>query len=205
MKMKHELIALCMRNNLYMPEIFEEYDSEAWIKFIEQFDGIDLSRVDHLPNWSVYIRLWGYWRSMNRDLLKKWFDWNTHTTPIFEVSAGAGDKADNQSTVSNIDAFEAKHNGDNLTDEIELKNARGIFWEALEQLKTEITDKQYKMINWKYQGVKNKEIVQRLNINNKILNEQLLVVKNKLSKIIVDVAKSKGMETSYEDLLESLA
>jgi hypothetical protein len=202
MKMKHELIALCVRNNLYMPEIIEEYDSEAWIKFIEQMDGVRLNDVAHIENWSIYIRLWGYWRSMNRDLLKHWFDWKKNTTPIYSLNS---DKSENIGDgLTNIDVFEAAHNGDKIQSDIELNSAREIFWEAIEELKKEISPKQYNLINMKYQGKKNREIIKTLQINNKILNEQLLFIKGKLENIIVQVAKQKGNSGNYNEIIEAL-
>jgi hypothetical protein len=203
MKMKHELIALCLRNGLYMPEVIEEYDSEAWIKFIEQMDGIRLNDVEHIKNWSVYIRLWGYWRSMNRDLLKHWFDWKNNTTTIYSLT---NDKGDSNEGITNIDLHEANHyNSDKIQSDIEVNEAREIFWEAIEELKKEISPKQYNLINMKYQGKKNREIIKTLQINNKILDEQLVFIKHKLEKIIKKVAIQKGGSQTYNDLLGVLA
>jgi hypothetical protein len=201
MMMKHELISLCLRNNIHMPEIIEEYDSEAWIKFIEQMDGVRLNDVEHIKNWSIYIRLWGYWRSMNRDLLKHWFDWTLNTTPIFSLT---GEKNDNSEGLTNIDIHQASHYSDKISD-TELNSAREIFWEAIEELKKEISPKQYNLINMKYQGKKNRDIIQTLQINNKILKEQLVFIKGKLQNIIVRVAKQKGENQSYNEIIEALS
>jgi hypothetical protein len=201
MKMKGELAKLAMRNNLYMPELFEEYDSEAWIKFVEQFNGIRLEDVEHIQNWSNYIRLWGYWRSMNRDLLNKWFNWKIKTVPIYSLNS---DKNDNSEGLTNIDVHEAVHNHDNMLSDIEMNYAREVFWEAIEELKKEISPKQYNLINMKYQGKKNREIIQTLQINNKILKEQLVFIKTKLQNIIVKVAKQKGGNQSYSEIIEAI-
>jgi hypothetical protein len=203
MKMKHELIALCMRNNLYMPETIEEYDSEAWVKFVEQMDGIRLHDVDHIPNWSVYIRLWGYWRSMNRDLLKHWFDWKLNTIPIYSLNSEKSESVGDGLT--NIDVHEAAHHSNKIQSDIELNSAREIFWEAIEELKKEITPKQYDLINMKYKGTKNREIIKTLQINNKILEEQLVFIKGKLQKIIVNVSKKRGCQQTYGDIVEALS
>jgi DNA-binding CsgD family transcriptional regulator len=203
MKMKHELISLCLRNGLKMPEVIEEYDSEAWIKFIEQFDGIDLERVAHIQNWSIYIRLWGYWRSMNRDMLKHWFDWQKNTTPIHGVKTR--DDKDLNDSLTNLDIHEAEHHHDQTHNDIEVNNARAVFWEALEQLKDEITPSQYKLINMKYKGIKNREIMKTLSISTKTLNDNLTDIKSKLVAVIARTAKKKGLDLNYNDLIEVLA
>jgi hypothetical protein len=203
MKMKGELVQLAVRNNLYMPELFEEYDSEAWIKFVEQMDGIRLEDVEHLPNWSNYIRLWGYWRSMNRDLLKKWFDWKQHTIPIYSITTHSGKGDNNNESLTNLDVFKAAHQEDDIGKDGELGVVRKAFWESIEQLKEELTPKQYQLINLKYKGAKNREIISSLKITTRVMNEQLVFIKNKLKDILKQRLGTSTV-SSYNDLLEVL-
>jgi len=198
MKMKFQLIKVCRRNNLIMPEIIEEYDSESWIKFIEQMDGIRLHDVAHIPNWSVYIRLWGYWRSMNRDILKKWFDWKKFTTPIIPVSK---DSEQNEG-LSNMDVEIAKRYSQ-LDDEVQLSINQEIFRDSLDQLTESITTKQKRLLIMKMHGAKNREIMTKLKMDNKTYKENINILKIALKSIIEQIASKKGLKLSYDDLLTS--
>jgi len=198
MKMRAQLAKVVRDNNLYYPELYEEYDGEAWDKFINQMDGIRLDDVAHLPNWSIYIRLWGYWRSMNRDLLKKWFDWNINTTPIFSIGKDQG-----KESLTNIDVEVAKKPTD-IEDDLNIEINKTIFWESIDKLKEELTPKQKKLLNMKSSGAKNREILSELKINNKLMKEHLDYIKHRLDKIITQVSKQKGVEINYSELVESL-
>jgi len=201
MKMRAEMAALCRRNSLHYPELYEEYDAEAWEKFILQFQGIRLEDVAHLPNWSIYIRLWGYWRSMNRDLLKKWFDWNINTIPIYSLTRNDGKDSSNES-LTNIDVEIAKR-GDQINSQLEIEMNREIFWEALDNLKTELTPKQKKLINMKASGYKNREIISTLKINGKIFRESLNFIKQRLETKIIAAAKRRNTNLTYSEMLSS--
>jgi len=196
MKMKHQLIALCQRNNIYMQEDIEEYDSEAWQEFIKQMPGVRLEDVEHLPNWSIYIRLWGYWRSMNRNILKRWFDWKNNTTPIFISN-------ENNETFSNLDKEIARH-GDLVDHNLHISKSQTILWESFDILKNKLSQKEKQLLNMKVQGKKNREIMSTLQINGRILKENLDRINGQLDLIIQSTSKKHGADMNYSELVASL-
>jgi len=198
MKMRAELAALCRRNDIYYPELYEEYDSEAWQKFIEQMPGVRLEDVEHITSWSIYIRLWGYWRSMNRDLVKRWLNYHDskNVVSIYSVSK------EDDSGLTNLD-IDVSKKGDPISRNLELETNRQLFWDSINCLRLELTDKQKQLLNMKASGKKNREIMSTLQINGRILNENLAFIKQRLNVIITEVAKKKGMEANYSELLSS--
>ena len=204
MKMKFELISLARRNNLHITEIVEEYDAYAWATFITQMDGIDLSRVEHLPNWSMYIRVWGYWRSMNRDILKEWFNWTLNTVPIEGIIKNDG-KNETESSISNIDVQYAKDSHNSVENKYDMDLNKKIFWESIDQLKTFLTEKQKKLLNMKINGIKNSEILKKLNITNNIYKEQLAFIKSQFNVVIQEVGHKYNSNMNYEELTQALA
>ena len=53
-----------------MWDTIEEYESLFWEKFLNQIYGIQLERVTHIQNWSMYIRVLGYLRAKSRETEK---------------------------------------------------------------------------------------------------------------------------------------
>jgi len=202
MKMRGQLAKVCRENNLYYPELYEEYDSEAWEKFIKQIDGIRLKDVEHHPNWSMHIRIWGYWRSMNRDLLKKWFEWNGHVTPITSIIKNDGKNTGNEN-LTNIDVEVSKHYQD-MDDAMIVNTGKEILWKSIEVLTEQLTPSQKKLLNLRYQGAKNRDIISKLKIDGKNLKEQIDFLKESLNVIIMKVSKEKGMPTNYTNLVTIL-
>ena len=204
MKMKFELISLARRNSLHMTELIEEYDAYAWNVFITQMDGIELERVEHLKNWSMYIRIWGYWRSMNRDMLKEWFTWTLNTTPIEGIIKNDS-KGEIDSSVTNIDVQAAKNTHNSIENQYNTDINKKIFWESIDQLKEILTVKQRKILNMKINGTKTLDIVKRMNITNKIYKEQIGFIKNQFNVIIKNVAKQNNVDSDFDILTRELS
>jgi hypothetical protein len=195
---KRELSDLCKRHNFKMWDVIEEYESLFWEKFINQLYGIKLERVDHLPNWSMYIRVLGYLRAMNRDQIKAYLKWTDNNEPILETWENDG------TIVSNID----KHSS-TKPNEVEFlfnKNLnQKIFWESIDKLKLVLTESQKIMLNLKIKGKYNYEIQNKLKITPMEFNNDLQIIKFKLGKIIEDVAKNNGVKDyDYQKLCEGL-
>ena len=75
-EMKNYLRTLCERNGFKMGDMLEEWDCRAYEKFINQMDGNRMERVEHIKDWKIHIRLYGYWKSMNRDMVREWLEKN---------------------------------------------------------------------------------------------------------------------------------
>lgn len=194
MKMRNELATVCARNGMHYPEMYEEYDSEAWDKFINQMNGVRLNELEHIANWSIYIRLWGYWRSMNRDLIKKWLDWHGRNTSDTFTSK------DSDSEISRID-LQMADTGKDAHDGYELNMNRDIFWEAMRRLESEMTTKQKKLISMLEVGEKKKDIAAKLKTTNKIIKENQAFLKQQLNSHIKQVAAEKGIDIDYNEML----
>ena len=203
MKMKFELIDLARRNNLKIQDIIDEYDAYAWNTFYTQIDGIELERVAHLPNWSMYIRIWGYWRSMNRDMLKEWFNWTLNTTQIEGIAKSENEKGD--SSVTNLDVQSAKSNHYTVEKDYDMNLFKKVFWESIEELKVMLTEKQRKMLNLKINGMKNNALLKEMGINKKIYTEQIKFIKNQLNVVIKEVSKRHSFDCNFDELFEALA
>jgi len=204
MKMKFELISLARRNSLHMTELIEEYDAYAWNVFITQIDGIELNRVKHLKNWSMYIRIWGYWRSMNRDILKEWFTWTLNTVPIEGIIKN-NDKGESESLLTNIDVHTSKDHRYSIENQFDIDVHRKIFWESIDRLKEILTEKQRNILNMKINGTKTFDIVKKMNITNKIYKDQICFIKNQFNVIIKEVAIKHNVDSNFDMLSNALA
>jgi hypothetical protein len=195
---KKELSDLCKRHNFKMYDVIEEYESIFWEKFLNQLYGIKLERVAHIPNWSMYIRVLGYLKSMNRDQIRAYIKWHDHNEPILETWENDG------TIVSNID----KHSS-TQPNEIEYlfnKNLnQKIFWESIDKLKLILTDSQKKMLNLKIKNYSNYDIQTEIKISPDHFKKDLQVIKLKFGEIVSDVAKNNGIKNyDYQKLCEAL-
>ena len=200
-KMEGELRSVVNRTEgMRMPEVKEEYDSRAWEKFIHQMDGIRLEDVAHHgEKWGIYIRLWGYWRSMNRDWLKEWFDWNGNTCPI----KASNKNGEEYRELANIDIEAAKH-WESAADATERSFSQRIFNEAFVELGKELTDKEKHLINMRANGMQKNAILQKLQITSKIMNQSLDRMKKRLGELMVDVSKKHGSPMKYDEVVRAL-
>jgi hypothetical protein len=196
---KRELIELCKRHGFKMWDTVEEYEALFWEKFINQIYGIDLNRVTHLPNWSMYIRVLGYLRAMNRDQIKAYLKWTEHTEPILETWDN------NDVVVSNLDKYTSMVSSHEVEDSFDKDLNQKIFWESLDTLKTELSSSQKNILNLKLQGKYNYEIQNKLNITPSQYTNNMMIIKFKLGKIIERVAKKSGLKDyNYQKLCEEL-
>jgi hypothetical protein len=208
MKMRAELAKVVRESNLHYPELYEEYDSEAWEKFINalpkvRFDELELK--SHTPeSWNIWIMLWGYWRSMNRDLLKKWFDNYDYnkTVPIYSLTKNDG-KGSGGDGITNLDVHISK-GGNQVESGHEVNEAKLVFHEALDKLKSILTKQQKDILKLKAVGTSDRGTMKVLKIRQKELTYELDVIKGQLNCAIEDVSKQKGLEFNYRTLSKVL-
>lgn len=184
---KRELLAVAKRNNINISEIAANYGGLFWEKFVNQLNGIHLNRVTHLPNWSMYIRVLGYLRSMNRDILKDQLKWLKNTKEIIESWE------DGDVVISSIDKY-ASSKYESLQDQYDNDINRKIFWESMNQLKTSLSEVQKTMLNLKIRKKKIYEIQHLLNLSSMDYNNNMKTIKVKLNEIIKTTANKHGLE-----------
>jgi hypothetical protein len=196
---KRELIELCKRHGFKMYDVIEEYEALFWEKFLNQLYGIKLERVTHLPNWSMYIRVLGYLRAMNRDQIKAYIKWSDNTVPIIEHWEN------DDITISNLDKLVSVKSTNEVHSIYEKDINQKIFWESIDCLKNDLSKSQKIMLNMKIQGKHNYEIQKKLNITSSQYSNDMMIIKFKLGKIIENVASKKGLKDySYQKLCEEL-
>jgi hypothetical protein len=195
---KKQLIELAKRNGFRMYDIIEDYESIFWEKFINQLYGIQLERVAHLPNWSMYIRVMGYLQAMNRDEIKAYINWNSHTESIVESS-------DEKSTyVSNLDKQISKDKKNLVEDQYSKNEVQQIFWESLDELRSNLSESQKLMLNMKLKGKFNYEIQAKLKMTAVEYNQDMKVIKFLFDKLITKTAEKKGLNYNYRKICEAL-
>jgi hypothetical protein len=192
---KRELIELCKRNGYHMQDTIDSYGALFWEKFINQLYGIDLSRVTHLPNFSIYIRVMGYLRAMNRDEVRAYINWGKNTQPILESSD------DTDVVTSNLDKQTASDDSDPISGNFEKNNIQKLFWDSIDSLKETLTPQQKTMLNLKIKNKFNYEIQNALKMTPAEFNVNMSVIKAKFSEIIKDISKRNGLdEFDYKKL-----
>jgi predicted transcriptional regulator len=197
---KRELIDICKRNNLKMQDVIEDYESLFWEKFINQLYGVRLHDVTHIPNFSIYIRVIGYLRAMNRDQIKAYIKWKKATEPIIDP----WEKVDD-SGVSNIDRQMFISSPNTVNEQYQSDINKKIFWESIEELKSLLSPEQKLLLNLKIKKKKNYEIQLALNCKQDKIVEHLSQIKFKFGKIVESTAEKNGIKNfSYSDLTLNL-
>jgi hypothetical protein len=196
---KRELVELCKRHGFKMWDVIEEYDALFWEKFLNQLYGIRLDDVAHLPNWSMYIRVLGYLKAMNRDQVKAYIKWEKNREDIIET----GDSPEGYA--SNLDKQIAKEPASSIDDIYHQNLNKKIFWESIDTLKNSISESQKIMLNMKIKGKFNCEIQSKLKITPQQYTNDMQILKFQLGQIITKIAKKNGLnDYNYQTLCNEL-
>jgi hypothetical protein len=186
-KMKFELVTLAHKHNYKMQDIIDSWDAYAWEKFIHQFDGIRLENpATKKPNWSNYIRLWGYWRSMNRDLIGAYLDFVKNN---ISYEASLTDNEDDKGLEALIGTK------DNVDSETHKQKAQSKFWEAFDKFKETLSPKQKILLNMRAANAGDVEIRNKLGITKKIYEAEVYLLRERFKAYF-------GQD--YNELLEDL-
>ena len=140
---------------------------------------------------------------MNRDLLKKWFDWKKNTVPITPIASGEGDKK-SEGNLTNLDADMARGPQMSQEENWDLEQSKEIFWQSIDILKNELSATQKRLLNLKAAGTKNREILAALKITNKSMKDSLDYIKSRLNIIIMEEALKRGIDMNYQNMVVSL-
>ncbi len=185
-KMKHELIRCAMSNKMRMQEYIDEYDSRAWEKFINAMNSIRPKDSAHIENWKLYIQLWGYWRSMNRDIIHEFIkDSKSKSMLCYNQD---------DEEISIIDQ-EISRSGVNQTeDSFDNKMRKEIFWNSIKSMKSKLTAKQKILLAYKNKGDGKGKICKMLGISGKTYDLNMMMIK----RFLVEAMKSESMKNRYE-------
>jgi hypothetical protein len=191
---KRELIKLCNNYGMKMTDVIETYEGRFWEKFLNQLYGIRLEEVTHIPSWSMYIRVLGYLRAMNRDEIKAHLKWINNTTTIDIHPGSQGYQEIFHYT--NIDEQRLKEGGYEIDNSIdyELNLSKKIFWESIEELKRSITTEQKYILNSRIKNIPNYQVQSKLKINQIEYKNQLFLIKSKLEQIIKNISEKNGLK-----------
>lgn len=192
---RRELIQACLSNGYYMQDIIEEYPALFWETFIRQLYGVDLNKVKHVEEFSIYIRVMGYLKSMNRDFIANYLSWNTKTESIEKSSEDDISNIDKQAYISNFDRTHRDYEG---------SQAKKVFWESLEIWKKMLTPTQKTMVNMLVKGKGKTEIKVALRIPEKVYISNMFFIKDIFKKTVLKISKKYKTPFSYNEMLEEL-
>jgi hypothetical protein len=200
-KMKGELLAKVAEYGWHMQPLLEEYDSRAFEKFMNSLNGVRLPDWEHLSNPSMWISLWGYWRSMNRDIIKEHLNWSMNTVSEMALTdkTKGSDKSAKQEGISNLDLHEAKGAVSNCEKDFEQKIMSEIFECALSELNTKLSPKQRKLFELKQKGMATPDVKKKLGITSKIYTDNLAFIRARLGEIIKDVSHRMKYDVTLKD------
>lgn len=204
-KMKFKLIKTVINHKMSMNEDIEEYESRAFDTFIKSLNNIDLNKCKHLKKeFKIYVNLWGYLMTMNRDLVKDYIENAKFSTPITSIvkSSGKGSNGgsdESQSASTNLDV-EVSHSFKDIPDELEERDKRKVFWDAYEIFEGSLNKRQKALVSLKKEGQSIKYIKSRLGMSTKEVSEETSKMKTIFASIIRDEAKKSKVPTCYSDL-----
>src|SRR5574344_860344 len=138
-KKHNELLSLT--NRKFDKEEYAEWTQTAYEKFKNQMAGVRLNDIKKPETWTIWIRLNGYWNSMNRDLIGKSIKISKNEKS--EMPIGDKDGASTSST-TNIDI--AYEDLSEIRDDPMKKMAQKIVNMSMKKMESELNEKQLKLI-----------------------------------------------------------
>ena len=198
--MKHKLRTFCKHNKLPYKDILKEWDCSAYEKFVNQMPGMDLKRVEHHKNWTLHIRLYGYWSSMNRDIVKGMMTEIAREVPIiddFTRNPVLGFNEKVHKDFDTVDCIGFRKGWQGIDEQVETQEAKDILWEAVARFDLTLDEPDVKLLNMKFAGYPQKEIMSTLGLNRDTMPERLACLKEGLGRHITEVGKEHGMDIDY--------
>ncbi|MBR6610829.1 MAG: sigma-70 family RNA polymerase sigma factor [Campylobacter sp.] len=188
-KKHNELLNLT--NRKFDKEEYDEWTQTAYEKFKNQMAGVRLNDIKKPDTWTIWIRLNGYWNSMNRDIIshaKKKYD----NEVAAEISVKEGDTLslfDQNSALSSPNEF--------------IPIAQDIVKKAFQKTLDELSDKQRKLFILKSEGETMASICKKCAASRKDAEFALKFGQEKLKGNIAELSKKYAM--SYDDIKEALS
>jgi hypothetical protein len=202
-KMKYKLIHTINDYRMLMRDDLEEYEGRAYETFVHAVDNVDMDRCAHLKDqFSLYINVWGYLMSMNRDMVKHYMDNTNNTTAIHTAVKNDGKSMGNtKQGTSNLD-IEVAHSYVDIGDAIEASKKRQVFWSSYDMLQDVLNPTQKRISELRTEGVSVRDISRSLGLKRKEYVAQVDDMKRKFARLITIKSKQVGDETSYSEMLE---
>lgn len=193
-KKKYELRNIAARNGFDMSEELQNWEADAWEKFKMQMEGVDRTKIKNPDTWKIYIRLNGYWNSMNRDILHgkiKKFEKEVQDSVL---------RGNSSSEEYDTDRFYT------YNENKDTKLYQTIFNKALQRTYSGLDKNQKKIFDMKSQKFSIKDISEKLHTSPDIVKLNLKAAKQTLSNNIENVSASEyGQKISYKDIVEGLS
>ena len=188
-ELRNELLSLT--NRKFDKEEYAEWTQTAYEKFKNQMAGVRLNDIKKPETWTIWIRLNGYWNSMNRDII-------SHAKKKYDNEVSAEITMSEGETLSLFDQNVA------ITPLNEvMPMAKEIINQAFEKTLTELSEKQRKLFILKSEGETMASICKKCAASRKDAEFVLKFGQEKFKKNIAELSKKYAM--SYDDIREVLS
>ena len=199
-KLKFKLIGTINNFGMVMREDINEFEGRSFETFMNAVSKVRLPDCAHIPNWSIYRHLWGYWMTMNRDLVKEYLLRAHSTTPIKAVLKNDGKSVGSESSASNLDV-QISHTYVSIDDALEAQEKRELFWDVYRSLEATMTKRQKKLIDLRQQGFSQRKIREKLRITCKEYSQEIDTVKSRFAHMLSVLSSSRGGEVNYDEIV----
>lgn len=192
-KKKFELRSIAVKNGFNVTEELEGWEMDAWEKFFKQMDSIDRTKIKSPETWKIYIRLNGYWNSMNRDILHGRIKKFKHE---IEDNVLRGNTNSNDYDTDRFYQYTEDYNKDFY---------RSVFNEALKVTYSGLDKKQQKIFDMKSQKFSIKEISEKMKTTPDIVKFNIKATKQIFSNNIEKISTEQfGHRITYDEMVNSL-
>ena len=188
-KKHNELLSLT--NRKFDKEEYAEWTQTAHEKFKNQMAGVRLNDIKKPETWTIWIRLNGYWNSMNRDII-------SHAKKKYDNEVSAEITMNEGETLSLFDQNAAMTPPNEVT-----PMAKEIINQAFEKTLTELSEKQRKLFILKSEGETMASICKKCAASRKDAEFALKFGQEKFKGNIAELSKKYAM--SYDDIREALS
>ena len=187
-KKHNELLTLT--NKKFDKEEYEEWTQTAYEKFKNQMPGVRLNDIKKPDTWTIWIRLNGYWNSMNRDII-------SHAKKKYDNEVSSEVSLKNGETLSLFDQNISQTAQDEIT-----PIAKDIVNKAFEKTLGELSEKQKKLFILKSEGETMSSICKKCASSRKDAEFALKFGQEKFRNNISELSKKYSM--SCEDVFAAL-
>lgn len=182
---------LFLTNRKFDKEEYAEWTQTAYEKFKNQMAGVRLNDIKKPATWTIWIRLNGYWNSMNRDII-------SHAKKKYDNEVSAEITMKEGETLSLFDQSAAAETPNEVA-----PMAKEIINQAFEKTLKELSDKQRKLFILKSEGETMASICKKCSASRKDAEFALKFGQEKFKGNIAKLSKKYSM--SYEDIREALS
>ena len=187
---KHKEL-LTITNKKFDEEEYAEWTQTAYEKFKNQMAGVRINDIKKPETWTIWIRLNGYWNSMNRDII-------SHAKKKHDNEVAAEVSIKDGETLSLFDQNSAMSMPNEFT-----PVAQEIVNKAFQKTLDELSEKQRKLLILKSEGETMASICKKCSSSRKDAELALKYGQEKLKGNIAEFSKKYAL--SYDDISEALS